>query len=303
MTAVIHVENLSKAFGATQALDGIDLRVAAGQVMGFLGPNGSGKSTLIRVLMGLLRHDTGEVRVLGQDPWLDAVGLHLRMAYVPGDVNLWPSLTGGETIDLFARLGAGLDPKRRADMIERFDLDPTKKCRTYSKGNRQKVALIGALAGPAELFIFDEPTAGLDPLMESVFQDTIGDIVTDGKTVLLSSHILAEVESLCDQVTIIRDGRTVEAGSLAELRHLTRTAVEVTTKRAIAPIEHIAGVTSFVATNDQHASFSVENEKLPNVMLDLAALEIEAIESQPPTLEELFMRHYGAGANGGAERE
>jgi ABC-2 type transport system ATP-binding protein len=302
MTAAIHVEKLSKAFGTTQALDELDLRVEPGQVMGFLGPNGSGKSTTIRVLMGLLRHDSGKVSVLGQDPWTDAVELHRRIAYVPGDVNLWPGLTGGETIDLFGRLGAGLDPKRRAEMIERFDLDPTKKGRTYSKGNRQKVALVAALAGPADLFIFDEPTAGLDPLMETVFQNTISERLTDGNTVLLSSHILAEVESLCDQVTIIREGRTVEAGTLAELRYLTRTAVEATTVNPIDSIRNAKGVTGFVARNDRHASFSVENANLGTVMAQLAGLGIEAIESQPPTLEELFMRHYAVEQNHGAKR-
>jgi len=292
MTAAIHVKNLSKAFGSIKALDGLDLRVETGQVMGFLGPNGSGKSTAIRVLMGLLRHDSGEASVLGQNPWGDAVDLHRRVAYVPGDVNLWPGLTGGETIDLLGRLGAGLDPKRRAEMIERFDLDPTQKGRTYSKGNRQKVALVAALAGDAELFVFDEPTSGLDPLMETVFQDTIGELLTDGKTVLLSSHILAEVESLCDQVTIIRDGRTVETGTLAELRHMTRTSVDATTTKAIGPIANIDGVSHFVERSDHHASFTVANPMLSGVMSRLADLGIEAIESQPPTLEELFMRHY-----------
>lgn len=301
MTAVIHVENLCKAFGSTKALDGLDLRVEPGQVMGFLGPNGSGKSTTIRVLMGLLRHDSGQVQVLGQDPWQDAVELHRRIAYVPGDVNLWPGLTGGETIDLFGRLGAGIDPKRRAEMIERFDLDPTKKGRTYSKGNRQKVALVAALAGNADLFIFDEPTSGLDPLMETEFQNTIGEMLTDGKTVLLSSHILAEVESLCDQVTIIREGRTVESGTLAELRYLTRTSVEATTTAPIGPIAAADGVTGFEARSDHHASFSVANPKLAAVMTELAGLGIEAIESQPPTLEELFMRHYAV--DGVAESE
>ena len=292
MTAVIHVENLSKAFGSTLALDGLDLTVESGQVMGFLGPNGSGKSTTIRVLMGLLRHDAGSVEVLGRDPWGDAVELHRQIAYVPGDVNLWPGLTGGETIDLLGRLGGGLDPKQRQEMIERFDLDPTKKGRTYSKGNRQKVALIAALASHADLFVFDEPTSGLDPLMETVFQNTIGEMLTDGKTVLLSSHILAEVESLCDRVTIIRDGRTVEAGTLAELRYLTRTSVEATTAEPIGSIADVDGVSSFEARSDHHATFAVENSKLSEVMNRLAALGIEAIESQPPTLEELFMRHY-----------
>ncbi|MGI9599391.1 MAG: ATP-binding cassette domain-containing protein [Acidimicrobiales bacterium] len=292
MTTAIQAENLSKAFGSTQALDGLNLTVEAGHVMGFLGPNGSGKSTTIRVLMGLLRHDSGQVRILDQDPWADAVELHKRIAYVPGDVNLWPGLTGGETIDLLGRLGAGLDPTRRKEMIERFDLDPTKKGRTYSKGNRQKVALVAALAGNAELFVFDEPTSGLDPLMESVFQDTIGEILTDGKTVLLSSHILAEVESLCDQVTIIRDGRTVETGTLAELRYLTRTSVDATTVEPIAAMATADGVSGFEAHSDHRASFAVANPKLASVMKRLADLGLEAIESQPPTLEELFMRHY-----------
>lgn len=292
MTAAIHVAGLDKSFGTTKALDGLDLTVEPGQVMGFLGPNGSGKSTTIRVLMGLLRHDAGEARVLGQNPWSDAVELHRRIAYVPGDVNLWPSLTGGETIDLFGRLGSGLDPKRRAEMIERFDLDPTKKGRTYSKGNRQKVALVAALAGNAELFVFDEPTSGLDPLMETVFQDVVGELLGDGKTVLLSSHILAEVESLCDRVTIIREGRTVESGTLADLRHLTRTSVEATTTEPIASMAEVAGVSDFQARNGHHATFAVANASMSAVMSRLAALGIEAIESQPPTLEELFMRHY-----------
>ena len=296
MTKAIHAENLSKAFGPTQALDGLNLTVEPGQVMGFLGPNGSGKSTTIRVLMGLMRHDSGEVQVLGQDPWHDAVDLHRRIAYVPGDVNLWPGLTGGETIDLLGRLGVGLDPKRRNEMIERFDLDPTKKGRTYSKGNRQKVALVAALAGNADLFIFDEPTSGLDPLMETVFQNTISEVLTDGKTVLLSSHILAEVESLCDQVTIIREGRTVEAGTLAELRHLARTSVEVTTTEPIAPLATADGVSDFVANGDYQATFAVANPKLSAIMSQLSNLGIEAIESQPPTLEELFMRHYAVEA-------
>jgi ABC-2 type transport system ATP-binding protein len=302
MTVAIQVEKLSKAFGATQALDELDLRVERGQVMGFLGPNGSGKSTAIRVLMGILRHDSGDVRVLGQDPWIDAVELHKRIAYVPGDVNLWPGLTGGETIDLFSRLGSGLDPKRRDDMIERFDLDPTKKGRTYSKGNRQKVALVAALAGNADLFIFDEPTSGLDPLMETVFQNTINEMLTDGKTVLLSSHILAEVESLCDQVTIIREGRTVEAGTLAELRYLTRTSVDATTTEPIAKMAMVDGVSGFVAHDHHHASFSVANAKLGAVMSQVANLGIEAIESQPPTLEELFMRHYAVEKNGAVNK-
>ncbi len=290
--AAIHIEGLDKSFGATKALDGLNLVVESGQVMGFLGPNGSGKSTTIRVLMGLLRHDAGHVRLLGGDPWVDAVALHRRIAYVPGDVNLWPTMTGGEIIDLYGRLGSGLDPKRRAEMIERFDLDPTKKARTYSKGNRQKVALVAALAGSADLFILDEPTSGLDPLMESVFQDAVRELVADDKTVLLSSHILAEVESLCDQVTIIREGHTVETGTLAELRHLTETKIEVTTTQPVAPIAELSNVSAFNASDTNHATFSVTNKALPIVMEQLAALGIKGIFSQPPTLEELFMRHY-----------
>lgn len=292
MATAIVVEQVSKAFGSTKALDGLNLTVEAGQVMGFLGPNGSGKSTAIRVLMGLLRHDAGQVRVLDQDPWADAVVLHRRIAYVPGDVSLWPGLSGGETVDLLGRLGSGLDPERRQEMIERFDLDPTKKGRTYSKGNRQKVALVAALASNADLFVFDEPTSGLDPLMETVFQEAVGEMVAEGKTILLSSHILAEVESLCDRVTIIREGRTVEAGTLAELRHLTRTSVAATTSEPIGSIDGLEGVSDFVALDANQATFSVANPALPAVMAQLAGLGIEAIESQPPTLEELFMRHY-----------
>lgn len=297
MAAAIEVEKLHKAFGTTKALDGLDLEVATGEVMGFLGPNGSGKSTTIRVLMGLLRHDRGRVTMLGDDPWADAVDLHRRVSYVPGDVNLWPSLTGGETIDLLATLGTGIDPARRAEMIERFDFDPTKKGRTYSKGNRQKVALIAALAGHAELFVLDEPTSGLDPLMESTFRDAVRDLVTEGKTVLLSSHVLAEVESLCDRVTIIREGRTVERGSLAELRHLTHTSIEVTTALPLDGIGDLDGVDDFAASGPTTATFTVASSALPGVMAGLAERSIESIVSHPPTLEELFMRHYAIGGD------
>ena len=227
--AAIDISGLVKTFGHVRALDGLDLTVEAGEVHGFLGPNGAGKSTTIRVLLGLLRSDAGEVRLLGGDPWADAVELHRRIAYVPGDVNLWPNLTGGEAIDLLGRLRGGIDPARRQDLIERFELDPTKKGRTYSKGNRQKVALVAGLASDAELLLLDEPTSGLDPLKETVFQECIEEARQAGRTVLLSSHILAEVEALCDRVSIIRAGRTVETGSLADLRHLTRTAIDVET--------------------------------------------------------------------------
>src|SRR5215208_4155385 len=227
----IEISGLVKAFGDFRALDGLDLDVATGEVHGFLGPNGSGKSTTIRVLLGLLRKSGGEVRLLGGDPWADAVALHRRLAYVPGDVSLWPNLTGGEAIDLLGRLRGGLDTDRRAELLERFDLDPTKKSRTYSKGNRQKVALVAGLASDVELLLLDEPTSGLDPLMEEVFRECIAEERRAGRTVLLSSHFLAEVEALCDRVTIIRAGRTVETGSLTDLRHLTRTSIAVETVR------------------------------------------------------------------------
>ncbi len=292
MDAAVRTTGLVKTFGSTRALDGLDLTVGGGEVHGFLGPNGSGKTTTIRVLLGLLRANTGNVDLLGSDPWRDTVALHRRLAYVPGDVNLWPKLTGGEIIDLFGRLRGDLDPARRDELVERFGLDPTKKARTYSKGNRQKVALIAALASTAELLILDEPTSGLDPLMESVFQDCIREIRTEGRTVLLSSHILAEVEALCDRVTIIRAGRTVESGTLDELRHLTRTAIDVTTARPPTGLDGMEGVHN-VRVDDHHARFDVDTNRLDDTVRHLAGLGVRGLTSQPPTLEELFLRHYG----------
>src|SRR5690348_14143219 len=243
MTSAIVVSGLHKSYGSTHALDGLDLEVATGEVHGFLGPNGAGKSTTIRVLLGLLRGDAGDVSLLGGDPWGDAAELHRRLAYVPGDVNLWPNLSGGEVIDLLGRLRGGLDEKRRALLVERFELDPTKKARTYSKGNRQKVALVAALASDVELLILDEPTSGLDPLMEAVFTDCVDEFKDDGRSVLLSSHILAEVERLCDRVSIIRSGRTAESGTLADLRHLTRTSVA-------AELDDVPDLDSLVGVHD-----------------------------------------------------
>jgi ABC-2 type transport system ATP-binding protein len=292
MAAAISVEKLVKTFGATRALDGLDLEVRAGEVHGFLGPNGSGKSTTIRVLLGLLRADSGTTRLLDGNPWRDSVSLHRRLAYVPGDVNLWPNLTGGEAIDLLAGLRGGLDEARRAELLERFELDPTKKARTYSKGNRQKVALVAAFASDVELYVLDEPTSGLDPLMESVFQDCIEEMSDSGRTILLSSHILAEVEALCDRVSIIREGRTVETGTLAELRHLTRTSITAETQRPVTGLESIEGVYD-VRVDGLHSRCEVDTSAIDGVLRHLLSFGISSLTSTPPTLEELFLRHYG----------
>lgn len=303
MTA-ISVAGLVKTFGATRALDGLDLEVTTGEVHGFLGPNGSGKSTTIRVLLGLLRPDAGHVRLLDGAPWRDAVALHRRLAYVPGDVTLWPNISGGESIDLIGRLRGGLDPRRRAELLDRFDLDPAKKARTYSKGNRQKVALVAALASDAELLVLDEPTSGLDPLMEAVFQECIREVRAEGRTVLLSSHILAEAEALCDRVSIIRHGRTVQSGSLDELRHLTRTAITAETARPATGLESLAGVHD-LRHEDGRVRFDVDTDALDGALRHLTGLGVVSLTSTPPTLEELFLRHYGdeLAENGAAARE
>ncbi|WP_395361357.1 ATP-binding cassette domain-containing protein [Streptomyces sp. YH02] len=291
MTKAISIAGLHKSFGRTHALDGLDLAVETGEVHGFLGPNGAGKSTTIRVLLGLLRADSGGVGLLGRDPWRDAVELHRRIAYVPGDVTLWRNLSGGEVIDLYGRLRGGLDKARRAELIERFELDPTKKGRTYSKGNRQKVALVAAFASDADLLVLDEPTSGLDPLMEEVFQNCVEEARDRGRTVLLSSHILSEVETLCDRVSIVRKGRTVESGSLTELRHLTRTSV--TAELAAAPngLAHLPGVHDLDVVGHR-VKLQVDTDKLDAVLRSLTASGVRSLTSTPPTLEELFLRHY-----------
>ncbi|MFD5377421.1 ATP-binding cassette domain-containing protein [Streptomyces griseoincarnatus] len=295
MTKAISVSGLRKSFGRTHALDGLDLTVGTGEVHGFLGPNGAGKSTTIRVLLGLLRADSGTAEVLGQDPWRDAVALHRRIAYVPGDVELWPGLTGGEAIDLLARLRGGLDERRRAELVERFDLDPTKKGRAYSKGNRQKVAIVAALASDAELLLLDEPTAGLDPLMEVVFQDVIAEAKAAGRTVLLSSHILAQVEKLADRVSIVRQGRTVQSGTLGELRHLTRTTVEAETERPAADLARLPGVHDLRTVDEAtgRIRFTVDGAQVGAAVRALTDLGVRSLVSHPPTLEELMLRHYG----------
>ena len=287
----IEISGLVKTFGTFRALDGLDLNVASGSVHGFLGPNGSGKSTTIRVLLGLLRATGGSVRLLGGDPWREAASLHRRLAYVPGDVTLWPNLTGGEMIDLLGNLRGGLDEQRRAELIERFELDPTKKGRAYSKGNRQKVALIAALASDVELLLFDEPTSGLDPLKESVFQHYINDLRELGKTVLLSSHSLAEVERLCDRVSIIGAGRTVESGSLSELRHFTRTMVRAETELPTDALASLPGIHDLIVQGNA-VSFAVDTAQMGAAITVLQRSGIRTLSATPPTLEELFLRHY-----------
>jgi ABC-2 type transport system ATP-binding protein len=297
MTDAISISGLVKTFGSVRALDGLDMTVRTGEVHGFLGPNGAGKTTTLRVLLGLLRPDAGEVDLLGGDPWADATELHRRLAYVPGDVTLWPSLTGGEVIDLLGRLRGGLDPKRRAELLELFDLDPTRKGRAYSKGNRQKVALVAALASDVELLLLDEPTSGLDPLMEATFREYINGEVRDGRTVLLASHILSEVEALCDRVSIVRDGVIVESGTLAELRHLTRTSVEVELASEPTGLDGMAGVHD-LEVDGSMATFNVDVAEMDAVLRHLTGIGVRSLSARPPTLEELFLRHYRSGAGG-----
>jgi ABC-2 type transport system ATP-binding protein len=292
MAPPIVVSGLVKNFGTTRALNGLDLTVETGEVYGFLGPNGSGKTTTIRVLLGLLRADAGSVSVLGGDPWRDAVALHRRLAYVPGEVSLWPNLSGGEIIDLLGRLRGDLNRRRRDELLERFELDPTKKARTYSKGNRQKVGLVAALASDAELLLLDEPTSGLDPLMEAVFQDCIREFKAQGRTVLLSSHILAEVEALCDRLSIIRLGRTVQSGTLQEMRRLTRTSITAELKEPPAGVEGLPGIHG-LEIHGSRVRFDVDSEHLDEAVRRLGELGVTSLVSHPPTLEELFLRHYG----------
>ena len=292
MTDAIDVSGLRKSFGRTRALDGLDLSVRAGEVHGFLGPNGAGKSTTLRVLLGLIRKDSGEAALLGDDPWKDAVRLHRRLAYVPGDVTLWPNLSGGEVIDLLGRMRGGLDPRRRADLLDRFELDPRRKSRTYSKGNRQKVALVAALASDAELLLLDEPTSGLDPLMEATFRGCVEEERNSGRTVLLSSHILSEVEALCDRVTIIRDGRAVESGTLSDLRHLSRTSVSAELARVPEGLEGLPGIHD-LRVDGKRVRCQVDASGLDGLLSHLTPFGVRGLVSQPPTLEDLFLRHYG----------
>jgi ABC-type multidrug transport system, ATPase component len=288
---IIKAENLVKTFGKVKALDGVNLEIGAGEVYGFIGPNGAGKSTTIRTLLGVLKPDTGTAQIFGRDAWRDAVDIHKRLAYVPGDVNLWENLTGGEIIDLFVRLRRGSETRYKEELIEKFDFDPTKKAGTYSKGNRQKVALIAAFASEADLYIFDEPTSGLDPLMELVFHECVAKVKAEGKTVLLSSHILSEVEKLCDRLSIIRNGKIVDTGTLREMRHLSRTNIMVETVQPLTDLSEMKGVYD-VSEKAGVVSFCTDSDATGAVMKVLADAKIVHITVTPPTLEELFLSHY-----------
>ena len=290
MESIVEIKNLTKKFGNVIALDGINLEIKKGEIYGFIGPNGAGKTTTIRVLLGILKATKGEAKVFDMDAWKQAVEIHQRIAYVPGDVNLWDNLTGGEVIDLFIKLQGTNNKTRKEELIKKFDFDPTKKCGTYSKGNRQKVALIAALASDADFYILDEPTSGLDPLMENVFKECIHELKKQKKTILLSSHILKEVEELCDKISIIRNGKIIETGTLNELRHLTRMHVKVETKQKFN-IANIKGVHGIIK-NGNTTEFEVDNESLGEVISYLTKFEIIAFMCMPPSLEDLFMTHY-----------
>lgn len=289
--SLVEVNGLTKKFGKFTALNDINMTIEEGEVYGFIGPNGAGKSTTIRILLGMLKATSGEVKIFGKDVWTDAVEIHKYTAYVPGDANLWPNLTGGEVIDIFLKMRGNGSKYKRDELIERFNLDPTKKCRAYSKGNRQKIALIAAFASEAQFYILDEPTSGLDPLMERTFQQCVLEAKSEGKSVLLSSHILSEVEKLCNTISIIRDGRIIETGTLSEMRHLTRTNIVVQTKQPIYSIKDMKGVHN-VEVRSGEISFLVDSEELNSVIQYISEHGILKLESTPPTLEDLFLRHY-----------
>ena len=290
---LLKITHLQKKFGKFQALKDIDFEINAGEVFGFIGPNGAGKSTTIRILLGILKASAGQATIFGQDVWQDSVAIHERIAYVPGDVYLWPNLSGGEIIDLFLKLNGGQHTAKTDALIKRFELDPRKKARTYSKGNRQKVALIAAFSTDADFYIFDEPTSGLDPLNEQTFQTEVLALKQQGKSVLLSSHILSEVEKMCDRIGIIREGQIVETGTLAEMRHLTRTTVDVQTRQPLTDLAALAGVHGVTERHgENHVSLAVDADQLTTVVQYLASRQLLTLTTTPPTLEDLFMRYY-----------
>ncbi|WP_404293264.1 ABC transporter ATP-binding protein [Cytobacillus kochii] len=291
MTEVVNLQGLQKKFGKFQALKDVTFSIETGEVVGFIGPNGAGKSTTIRTLLGIIKRDAGQAKIFGKDVWQDSLEIHKRISYVPGDVALWGSLTGGEIIDLFLKLHGGGDKEKRDELIKRFELDPKKKAKSYSKGNRQKVGLIAALSVDSDLYIFDEPTSGLDPLMEAVFQEEVEKIKASGKSILLSSHILSEVERLADRVVIIRQGEIVESGKLDDLRHLTRSTITLSTVGDVAKMELIEGVHDFTH-NDNEATFLADNKYINDILLEATKLGVKKFEAVPPTLEDIFMRHY-----------
>ncbi|MFG6147406.1 ABC transporter ATP-binding protein [Halobacillus sp. B23F22_1] len=291
MPEIVNIQGLQKTFGKFEALRDVTFKVNAGEVVGFIGPNGAGKSTTLRILLGIIKRDAGMAEIFGKDVWKDSIEIHKRISYVPGDVTLWGNLTGGEIIDLFLKLHGGGDKQKRDELIKRFELDPKKKAKGYSKGNRQKVGLIAALAADSDLYIFDEPTSGLDPLMEAIFQEEVEKIKETGKSILLSSHILSEVERLADRVVIIRQGEIVESGSLDELRHLTRSTITLATAGDVSEMAHVEGVFDF-EQKDNQATFSADQKYLDDILREASRLGVNKFESVPPTLEDLFMRHY-----------
>lgn len=288
---IIDVKNISKSFGKIRALNNVNLTVNKGNIYGFIGPNGAGKTTLIRVLLGILKPDQGEAKIFDKDVWQEAVDIHKSIAYVPGDVKLWPNLTGGEVIDILISMRNHQKSDKKDALIKKFDLDPSKKCRSYSKGNRQKVALIAALASHSEVFILDEPTSGLDPLMERVFQEEVFELKKQGKTVFLSSHILSEIEKLCDHVSIIREGEIIESGKLEYLRHLTRTLITIKSKENIKDLAKVEGIHEYNFEKGLY-TFQIETKSMDALIKHLGHYTITKFESNPPTLEDLFMRHY-----------
>ncbi|MDR7696765.1 ABC transporter ATP-binding protein [Lactococcus lactis] len=291
MDKLVEVKGLQKNFGQFQALKDVSFDVNAGEVLGYIGPNGAGKSTTIRILLGIIRATQGKVQIFGKDVWQDSIEIHKKIAYVPGDVYLWPNLSGGETIDLFLKLHGAINQEKRDQLIKKFDLNPKKKVRSYSKGNRQKIALIAALATEAELYIFDEPTSGLDPLMEAVFQEEVKALKAAGKAIILSSHILSEVEKLADRVAVIRKGEIVETGTLDDLRHLTRYQYKVETEQEAVGLKELSSVHD-LQIKENEATFQADSDAIDEILKTLLLYGVKKLEATPPTLEDLFMRHY-----------